>query len=87
MVFEADQEYFGPKILIQRVLSFHHGEIIARGDDATVKHDQVVFPWGEDNALLTTSGEKEEPGATETGKSVERFIFHLEATKLGTNYE
>lgn len=87
MVFKTDQENFSPEILIQGVLSFDHREVIAGGDDATVEDDKVVFPGGEDYALLASGGEKEESGATETGEGVERFIFHFEATDRGTNYE
>ena len=43
MVGITDQKNFRPKVLLQGVLGFDRGQIVAGRDDATVENDQIVL--------------------------------------------
>jgi hypothetical protein len=59
MVLETHEEDFGPEVLIQGVLGLHHRQIIAGGNDTAVQDNKIIFAWGQDYALLLTSGRNE----------------------------
>ena len=66
MILESNQKDFGPKVSVQGVLRFDHCQIIAGGNNAAVEHNQIVFAWGKNHALLAARGKKEERCATHT---------------------
>jgi hypothetical protein len=62
VVFEPNQKNFGPKVFVQGVLGLDHSEVVDGRDHAAIEDDEVVFTRREDDALLTSSGEKPKDG-------------------------
>ena len=61
VVLEPDHQNFGPEVFIARVW-LDHGQVIDGRDDTAIEDDEVVFPWGEDDPLLTSSRGKQQEG-------------------------
>jgi hypothetical protein len=78
MIVVTDQENLGPKVLIERVLSFDCGEIITGRDHATVKDDELIFTRGQKNSLLwaATEGDAGEEDGGVVGDLRERQELH-----------
>ena len=55
MIVEPNEEDFGPEIPIERMLRFDDREIVARRNDASVEHDEVIFSRSKNDSLLTPS--------------------------------
>ena len=45
MIGVANQKNAGPKVTLEAVLRFNGGELIARGNDTTIKDNQVILAW------------------------------------------
>lgn len=57
VIVVSNEKNFGPKVSVERVLGFHGGEVVAGGDDTTIKDNQLVFAWREKNGLLRSATE------------------------------
>lgn len=53
----TDEQDSGPKILVERVLSFDGGEIITRGNDAAIQNHEIGFLRRKDDRLLGPAAE------------------------------
>jgi hypothetical protein len=74
MTIITNQQDFRPKILVQSVLGFDRGQVIAGGNDAAVEHDEIVFPRRQDNSRLppaTQGYASEKNGANDSGRKRE----------------
>jgi hypothetical protein len=78
MTIITNQQNFRPKILVQSVLGFDRGQIIAGGNDATVEHDEIVFARRQDNSLLppATQGHASEKNGAMTNDFRRRREIH-----------
>lgn len=57
MVVVTHKKDFRPKILVQSVLGLDRGQIIARGNDAPVEHNEIVFAGRQNNSLLLAAAQ------------------------------
>jgi hypothetical protein len=62
MIVEPDEEDFGPEIPIERMLRFDGREIVARRNDASVEHDEVIFSGSKNDSLLTPGRSADQQG-------------------------
>src|SRR5262249_35230757 len=67
----SDEENFRPKILVECVLGFYGGEIIAGRDNAAVQNDQIVFGRGKDDRLFRAGTQGW--GGEEDGGVIKKF--------------
>jgi hypothetical protein len=77
MIRETDQQNLRPKILVQSVLGLNNGEVIARGNNAAIKHNEVIFCRGKDHPLLAPGRkEKDEGRSSERKDGTKEIIYH-----------
>jgi len=76
MIAVADEEDFGPKILVQLMLVFDDREIVAGRNDAVVEDDEVTFVWRKDNGLLGATAQSD--AGEEDGRAVRNFTDKAE---------
>ena len=78
MIVVSDEKNLGPEILIERVLGFNGGQVVAGGDDATIEDDKIAFAWGKENRLLgpTTQSDASEQDGGVIGNLGERGEIH-----------
>lgn len=81
VILETDEKDLRPEILVEGMLGFDDGEIIAGRNDASVQDNEIVFAWGENDLLAAPRAQtKQESGATEGSEFAEysagQIIFH-----------
>jgi hypothetical protein len=71
MIVVTNEENLGPEVLIERVLGFDRGEVVAGRDDASVQDDEIGFAGGKKNRLLRSTTERD--ASEENGGVVGNF--------------
>jgi hypothetical protein len=75
MILETDEQDLRPEILVEGVLGFDDGEVVAGGNDTAIEDDEIVFARSEDNPLLAAGGKQEHEGCSGEGEKGARKIF------------
>src|SRR5205085_10633333 len=78
MIVVSNEENFRPEILVQLVLVFDYGQIIAGRDHAAVQDDEIGFTRGKDDRLLraTAQGDAGKKDGGVIRKFTEEAIIH-----------
>ena len=85
---KPNEQYLRPEVSIQRVLGFYDGQVIDGRDNAAIEDDKIVFARSEHDALLASSGRKQQQGERSQGNRVgDKIFFIFEATAGTMNYE
>jgi hypothetical protein len=77
MIVEPNKKDFGPEIPIKGVLRFHDGEIVARGNDAAVENDEIIFSRSQNHSFLASRDCADQQGRADNRTDLaKQMIFH-----------
>src|SRR5256885_3111676 len=89
MILKTDQKNLRPEILIQRVLSLDHRQIIAGRNHTAVQDDEIIFPGRQHDPLMAPGGSQQKHGSNcEATKDAKKkfYLGHPDRDRFTNNY-